>query len=320
MPRIVLALAVTLALVFGVSSALSRVNDNSASFADPAGDVPNGDVTKVVVSHDSKGVVTFVVHISDWPSITSGETVVIQFDSDDPPLEGLSRAIQVRSGQGTYPGVPTLYEWNKGNPSYPIGVLPKDLSSFTWQNGIVTVKVDGRLLNVSRSEDLCCRDIYPALEFSPPKSLRFKIRSEFWREEGYPDALLRFSVLDETSTWSYGVKILRDLLVKGFSRGFGPPPKGVKVYRVLTAKMTAVRDDNGEVATGKVSCKAKIGKKLLLPWPPQLLAAATSPSAVCSWLVPKTAKGKVVKGEVTLTVPEGPRGVTETKQFSVKVK
>jgi hypothetical protein len=88
--------------------------------------------------------------------------------------------------------------------------------------------------------------------------------------------------------------------------------KTVAAGKRYTATLQARRSDLAELSSaGEVVCAAKLGAK-------KVKVTATFPAdrATCSGVVPKTAKGKMLKVTVTLTLD----GVRVTRTASIKVK
>jgi hypothetical protein len=88
--------------------------------------------------------------------------------------------------------------------------------------------------------------------------------------------------------------------------------KTIVAGKRYTATLQARRNDLAELSSaGDVLCAAKVGAK-------KVKVTATFPAdlATCSGIVPKTAKGKVLKVTVTLTLD----GVRVTRTASIKVK
>ena len=88
--------------------------------------------------------------------------------------------------------------------------------------------------------------------------------------------------------------------------------KTIVAGKRFTATLQARRSDLAELSSaGDVVCAAKVGTK-------KVKVTATFPAdlATCSGVVPKTAKGKVLKVTVTLTLD----GVRVTRTASIKVK
>jgi hypothetical protein len=88
--------------------------------------------------------------------------------------------------------------------------------------------------------------------------------------------------------------------------------KTVVAGKRYTATLQARRNDLSELSSaGEVACAAKVGTKKL-----KVTASFPTDLATCSGVVPKTAKGKVLKVTVTLTLD----GVRVARTASIKVK
>jgi hypothetical protein len=88
--------------------------------------------------------------------------------------------------------------------------------------------------------------------------------------------------------------------------------KTIVAGKRFTATLQARRSDLAELSSaGEVVCAAKVGAKKL-----KVTASFPADLATCSGLVPKTAKGEVLKVTVTLTLD----GVRVTRTASIKVK
>jgi len=88
--------------------------------------------------------------------------------------------------------------------------------------------------------------------------------------------------------------------------------KTIVAGKRFTTSLQARRNDLAELSSaGQVVCSAKVGAK-------KVKVTATFPAdlATCSGVVPKTAKGKVLKVTVTLILD----GVRVTRTASIKVK
>jgi hypothetical protein len=89
-------------------------------------------------------------------------------------------------------------------------------------------------------------------------------------------------------------------------------PRPAKAGRPLTVSMAATENDtNGPVTTGTVTCAASVAGAKLVP----TTHVVRNGVAVCTWKVPATAKGRIVRGLITLKV----KGVSTTRGFSDRV-
>ena len=109
---------------------------------------------------------------------------------------------------------------------------------------------------------------------------------------------------------TYSYKVLTKLTLSVVV--FTTTPKPARAGKLFAAGLAVTESDTGgPVKSGTVTCAATVGGK-------QLAAAAHAVAngiALCAWRLPKTAKGKTIRGTVTLVV----QGVKAAKSFSVKV-
>jgi hypothetical protein len=95
-------------------------------------------------------------------------------------------------------------------------------------------------------------------------------------------------------------------------QAFTTSPKPAKAGKRFIAGLAATESDtNGPVKAGTVACSATLGGKHLSP----TAHVVANGIAACAWSLPRTAKGKTLRGSVSLTV----RGTTVVRTFAVKV-
>jgi hypothetical protein len=83
--------------------------------------------------------------------------------------------------------------------------------------------------------------------------------------------------------------------------------------KALAAALVIVGTDINEVlGQGRVACTLKVGTKSVRA----TRAGFASGVAVCSWKLPKSAKGKLLRGAVSVTFG----GATVKRSFSVRVR
>jgi hypothetical protein len=110
--------------------------------------------------------------------------------------------------------------------------------------------------------------------------------------------------------WSYTLISGRPVLSIA---GSAVLPKRPLAGKPLAVAMQVVRGDINEVlAQGKVTCSLKVGTKSVRA----TRSGFTSGVAFCSWKVPTSAKGKLLRGTISLTYG----GVTAKKSFSVRAR
>jgi len=93
---------------------------------------------------------------------------------------------------------------------------------------------------------------------------------------------------------------------------FTTSPKPAKSAKNFAAVLAVNESDTaGPVTAGTVACAATISFKYIVP----LGHALKNGIAGCVWHLPKTSKGKTIRGTVTVTV----QGVKVTRAFTAKI-
>lgn len=109
--------------------------------------------------------------------------------------------------------------------------------------------------------------------------------------------------------FNYEVQVVPPTLV---ARKLSASPAKPAAGRAFTLRLVAARSDTGAVVqNGRVTCVGSAGTTRLRAQTPRVTGGA----AVCTWLIPKSAKGKSFRGSVTVTF----EGLKATKSFSGKI-
>jgi hypothetical protein len=296
--RFKIALLVVLAatLVSLPASALGKSAHTAAgsqSFTDSTGEDANApDITTVAVSNDDAGLMTFKINISNRPALTTDMIILMFLDTDansatgDPQTAGADYAIQLE------PGAVGLFQWNG--------------SDFTQASSqaSVTFSYDATGATIHAS----------AADLGKTKSVRFAVLAVsgiVLDANGNPD----FTNAHEDSApdpghglFTYPVLTKLTLSVTAFTTAPKPAKAGKRYVASLAANES---DTGGPVTAGTVTCAATIGTTRLAATAHSLAGGV----ATCAWKIPKTAKGKTLRGTVTLVV----QGVKVTRPFSSKI-
>ena len=299
--------------------ALSQTVANSATFQDASGEAPGApDITRVVVSNDDNGEVTFRVEVLSHPVLTEDMRIFIWFDYDDRAAtgldEGLDHRLVVDVGSVGF-GAAGLAFCGYIPPSCGVvqgwrGFGERVSLRFSYQNGVAVFSLDAAKL--SRQEPFRVgslkrfrfwvvvesgvrydpvtgrwdftdwrRDVAPT---DPPAGRGFPARDRFWIYESRP------------------------LLVKGFSTAPAAPRAG----KPFALRLAAIHTDTGAALTsGAVSCSSTIGAKPLRP----RSRGFVGERAVCTFAIPANAKGRTFRS--TISVQSG--GTKLTRSISGKV-
>lgn len=272
----------------------ARVAANSQTYQDVTGEDPAGpDITTTVVSNDDAGAITFQIAIPNRPSFTADMLLLMFLDTvpgaGDADSLGADYAIQL------VPEGAALFKWNGS-----------DFRADTPQRTLTTSYAAGATIGIS------------AAELGAPKTINFLIIAISGivvganGEEDFSN--IRRDIAPTggfgggATTWSYEVRTVLALTEAGFTTSPSPARAGAP----FSAAVAATRNDTqGLVRSGTVTCQARIGSTRAALRGSRVQNGV----ATCSWAIPKTAKGKTIRGTVTLTVD----GARLTRSFSARI-
>lgn len=264
----------------------------SASFADKAADAGVApDVTAVTVSNDDRGLVTFRVTIANRSALGPDDVVAIPLATDDPGRFGARQdgANFILLLDGTS-GV-QLLRWNGGD-MVALEPLPASVTG-SFADEVMTLTV--------RQIDLAPG--FPDL--SLPTKLAFYVLgiafsgSEILGQDEAPDT--------SAEVWSYTLVLPRRIILTYFHA-----PKTIHAGAAVVTHLGAAWSDTGRFVTPtKIGCRAKLGGRGLRGPAPRFTRYA-----VCSWRVPKSARGKTVRGSITLTTGR----MSVSRSFTTRVR
>lgn len=281
------ALAAALVMLFaltptgGASSA--RAAANSVTYTDSSGEDAQGpDITTVVLSNDDKGVLTLVINVPNRPTLTGDMGFIVYINSDsndstgDPQLLGSDYILQL-IGPVDGPAQAVLFRWN-GTDFTAQGVSQSSLI-FRYANG-VTFKLNASELGNTRRLQFIVLSL-TGLAVTPDGDL--------------DDRNARFDVAPDPGhgVYAFDVRITRPRLVV---RSFGMRPLTPRAGRPLSVFVTFARSDRARPTAPSVTCRATLGGRALS-------ASGSSVAggrATCLWALAKTAKGKRIRGTVTV--------------------
>jgi hypothetical protein len=279
--------------------------ENSATYADEHDEDPGTpDIGRVVVTNDDAGRITFDVEISSHPSLTQDMRIRLWF-SDGSPATGLAA---------------------NGADGY--------------------ILVDGLLLAFGTAALYRCQDSVcvptaysradAELDFSYARGARFASdvvelgvriglspQLRFWVEVGagyaYDPATRQFDLTNVRrdvapsgagASWTYTVGVGAAALR---AQALTIRPRLVRAGERVTARMHVVRVDTGAtVRSGVVSCVARAGSVRLRP----LSRRFASGRASCVFSVPAGARGKTLRGSISVAVEEA----TVTRSFTRPIR
>jgi hypothetical protein len=289
------ALLALAALVVAVPAALggsARTVANTQTFNDSIGEDANApDITSVGVANDEAGNITLQINISNRPALTPDMFLLVFLDTDQNPTTGDVSALGADYAIDLEQGAVGLFQWNGSDFTFATSQ-----TSLTYAYGST-----GATIHIS------------AADLGKTKAFNFGVVAasgvtvdangnpnfDNVHQDNAPDLGHGF--------WSYQVLTKLVLSVTAFSSS----PKPARSGRTFSVSLAANENDtNGPVASGAVSCAATLAGKRV--------AAAShviaNGVATCVWRIPKTAKGRIMRGSITLTV----RDAHVTRPFTAK--
>ena len=286
------------ALLVAVPTALAGSGhraSNSTSFPDSAGeDASAPDITSVNVSNDDAGLITFQVAISNRPAFTADMFLLVFLDTDqnaatgDPDTLGADYVIQMVAGAAD------LFQWQTSANDY---VRAPSQASLTF-----AYAATGATLRIS------------AAELGKTKALKFAVLAASGVAVS-PTGELDFTNVhrDLAPDPGHGFNSYQVLTRIVLSvTAFTTSPKPARAGRSFTVSMAVKENDtNGPIATGSVLCAATLGGKRIVA----TRHIVVNGIANCVFSVPRTAKGKTIRGKITVVV----QGVQASRAFAARV-
>jgi hypothetical protein len=283
------------ALVVGVPAALggsTRAAANSTTFTDSVGEDANApDITTVGVSNDDAGNITFTINISNRPALTQDMYLLVFLDTDRNAATGFADALGSDYAIQLVPGAVDLFQWNGSD-----FVHAAAQSSLTYVYGTAgaTVHISAADLNKTKGFNFGVAAV-SGVTFDAAGNPNF----DTTHQDNAPDLGHGF--------WSYQVLTKIVLTVTAFSTS----PKPAKAGRKFSVSMAATENDTaGPVQAGTVACVASLAGKRVAA----VSHVVANGVATCVWRIPKTAKGRLMRGTITLTV----QGTKVTRPFSAR--
>jgi hypothetical protein len=266
---------------------------NSQTFTDSTGEDPAApDITSIVVSNDDAGLITFKINISNRPALTADMAVLLWLDTDQQATTGDSQSSGAEYVLELDPGAVGLAKWNGSDY-----VAPPSQASVTYSYDATGATIRASAADLGGTKGF---NFFAVAASGITTDAAGNPDFSNIHVDGAPDA--------GHGVFNYQVLTKLTLSVQAFTTS----PKPAKAGKRFIAGLAATESDtNGPVQAGTVACSATVGGK-------HLSATAhviANGIAACAWLVPRTAKGKTLRGSVSLTV----KGTTVVRTFAVKV-
>jgi uncharacterized membrane protein len=266
---------------------------NTATFTDSTGEDPQGpDITTIVVSNDDAGTITFRVNVPNRPQFDVNTMLMLMFvDTDsnqatgDPQSFGADYAIQILGGEAL------LFKWD--GTTFSLAATQSSLA-YSWSGG-ATVKINASDLGNARKINFDAL-VLTGLVIDPTTGA---IDDTNAHADGAPTVGL----------YPYDVKVGKPtLIVKKFTHKPASPKAGSSFSLLLTS---ARSDTKAVLQGGQVTCVGRAGSTKLVATVHRVSGGA----AVCTFKIPKNAKGKTFRGTDTIVF----EGLKASRSFSGKI-
>ena len=298
LPRPITGALCALVALVAVGAGGAAVQANSVTFPDSTGeDAQAPDMTSLTVANDDRGMITFTVNMPNRPTLTADMEIDILLDTDANPATGEpnigSDYIIVLAGPLEGSAGVFLYRWT-GSEYNSSGVSQRSLV-FSYATGVATIRANASELgNVRRLAFLAVSA--SGVTLSPTG------------EPDYTNARVDFAPDIGHGLHSYDVRIAPPSLVV---RGFRSSPARPRAGRRYTVSATVTRSDTGSaIPTGRVTCSAAVAGRILSGRP-----ALVRGRASCSFTIPASARGKTIRGSMTVVS----QGLRRVQSFSARI-
>jgi hypothetical protein len=282
--------ALVLGLTVAPAVALGGAASNSQSYSDATGEDPAGiDISSIAVSNDDAGLITFQVNVTNRPALTPDLLFQLYIDTTssggDPESFGADYVLQLTTA-GT-----ALFKWDGSN--FPFA---------SSQAGVASAYASaGPTLRVS------------AAALGKPTTINFvavAVSGVAEDANGDPDYSNAHGDLAPNFGLYTGYEVRTTLALAVVRATTSPKP--ARAGRPFSVGLAITRNDTGgPVETGSVACTARVGTAAI----PVRARRVANGVAACSWTLPANARGKIVRGTITVTV----EGTRVTRSFSARV-
>ena len=297
MRRHTVVLAALIAVLAGVPAVALGVSaapaSNSSSYPDSVGeDAAAPDVTNTNVANDDAGNITFTINISNRPALTQDMLALLFLDTDRNPATGDQQSFGADYAIQLVPGEVDLFQWNGSD--YAIAPSASSLTYAYAATG-ATIRVNASELGKTKGFNFA---LIVISGITPDAS-------------GNPDFTnAHQDVSPDPGHGTFAYQVLTKLTLT--ATAFTTSPKPAKAGRPFSVGLAATQSDTGAaVQAGSVACAATVANKRIAVRTTRLVNGV----AACVWSIPKKARGKTIRGTITLTV----QGVQLRRTFSAKI-
>jgi hypothetical protein len=290
--------AVALGALPSAASSPLAPTTNTTTYTDSTGEDPAApDITTIVVSNDDAGIVSFRINIPNRPQLGQDMYMILFVDSDNntstgaPDLAGVDYAFElIRSEINLFRWDGTGFTRSFGNPSAVT-------LSFSYQAGVTVRIAAAELGNTSRFNFIV--EVDSGIAFDPVTNA-----------PDFTNAKSDVAPGGGAGLYPYTVTIAKPTLL---TRRFTTTPASPVAGRQFTMRLVAARSDTGAVIqNGRVRCLGRAGTTRLRAQ----LARVTRGAVVCTWLIPRGAKGRTFRGSVSVSF----EGLNASRSISRRIR
>jgi hypothetical protein len=290
----VASLLILLALTPAGGASPMRAAANSVTFTDSTGeDAAAPDITTITVSNDDQGMITWKINTPNKATLTADMLFLMFVDADansGTGDDGFDYAIELDGPVAGSASI-ALFRWN--GTEYSATGVPQSSLTFSYANGPT--------IRLNRA------DIGGTARFG---FWTIAISGVVLGADGQPDFNnIHRDFAPEVGTYSYDVKITPPRLVM---KTFSMKPLTPRAGRLVSVVVTFARSDGAvPSAPPSATCRATVGGRALRA----SATVATNSRATCTWALAKTAKGKTIRGTITVQAD----GLKASRPFTARV-
>jgi hypothetical protein len=271
----------------------TRSASNSQTYLDSTGEDPAApDITSIVVSNDNSGTITFQVNIANRPTFTPDMLLDIFLDTDqnaatgDAQSFGADYVIELQSG-----GV-GLFQWNGSDF---VGASSQSSLVYSYAATGATIHINALDLNRTKGFNFAV-DATSGVAYDSAGNADFtNAHDDLAPDRGH-------------GTFAYQVRVTVALTPGPFTTS----PSPAKAGKPFSAGLAVTESDtNAGLTQGTITCTARIAGKPIRAKARRLVDGV----AVCVWSLPKTSRGKTIRGSIVVAA----FGAQTSRSFATKI-
>ncbi len=274
------------------------VTANSQNYTDSSGENPAApDITTLTVSNDDAGIVSFRINVPNRPQLGQDMVIDLFADTDNnpatgsPDFGGTDYVIELIQGEAA------LFKWDGTNFTRRFGDPPAISLSFSYQGGVTFRMSAAELGNTARLNFFVI--VESGVVFDPTTG-----------DPDFSNAVADAAPGGGVGLYPYQVIVARPTLIVRSLRG---TPAAPRAGRTFTLRMVTARSDTGAaLQNGRATCVGRAGNARLRAQ----LARVQGGAVVCTWLIPRNAKGRTFRGSVTVVF----EGLRASRSFSARIR